>query len=189
MSQELTDLLQRWRAGDKTAERQAFDEIYPILRALARKQLAQPGAYTLQPTDLAHEAYLKLAEQQRMEWQDRGHFLAIAARIVRRVVVDYLRERQALKRGSGEPKLSLDMLSDSDAPAAADSFDWLRLDKILEELEFFDPDGARLVELRYFTGLSVPAIAKAQEVSESTIARQWRATRAWLEFRLADARE
>ncbi len=187
MSQELTDLLHRWRDGDKAAESAAFDEIYPILRALAHKQMAQSRSYTLQPTELAHEAYLKLAEQRRVNWQDRGHFLAIAARIVRRVVIDYLRERQALKRGSSEQKVSLDVLSDSDAPAAADSFDWLRLDKVLEELERFDPEGARLVEQRYFAGLSVPAIAEAWQVSESTIARQWRATRAWLEHRLADA--
>lgn len=186
MNPELTDLLNRWRSGDVEAEAIVVGDIYPVLRALAHRQLSQRQGYTLQPTELAHEAYLRLAKQHRIDWQNRGHFLAIAGRVVRRVVIDYLRERHAQKRGGEQEILSLHDLGDSDLPATSAGFDWLRLDVVLTELEAFDPEGARLVELRYFAGLTVPEIASSQGVSESTVARQWRVTRAWLQQRLAD---
>lgn len=186
MPDSLTDLLNRWRAGEADAERAALDVVYPVLRALAHRQMPAQGGWTLQPTELAHEAYLKLAQQQRVHWQDRGHFYAIAARVVRRVVIDHLRERDALKRGGLAVKIPLDLLSESDAPAAGTDTDWLQLDRVLDELESFDPQGARLVEMRYFTGLPVTEIAAVWQVSEATVARQWRATRAWLQQRLDD---
>lgn len=185
MTADLTKLLQRWQDGDESARAAAMEEVYPLLRALAHRQLNHGASLTLQPTELAHEAYLKLLDQRRIEWQSRGHFYAIAARVVRRVVIDYLRERQAQKRGGGEERLSLEAMDESDHPQAEAGIDWLRLDRVLEELEGFNAEGARLVEQRYFVGMSVPEIAQSWGVSESTIARQWRSVRAWLELRLA----
>jgi len=189
MSFELTQLLTRWRAGDRDAERAVIEEIYPLLRALAHKQLAAGHSCTVQPTELAHEAYLRLRDQRRVDWQDREHFFAIVGRIVRRVVIDHVRERRALKRGVQVQKVSLDMLGDSEPRASIDGEDWLRMDQVLTELEGFDPEGARLVEMRYFVGLSVVEVARSWQVSEATVARQWRATRAWLGLRLAGARD
>jgi len=184
MSTDLTGLLGRWRQGDLSVEGQILEQTYPLLRALVRKQLGSNRAYTMQATELAHEAYLKLAEQKQIDWQSRGHFFAIAGRLVRRVVIDYLRERQAQKRGGAQAAVPLHELDEADCPAEQDQHEWLRLDSVLCELERFDPDGAKLVEQRYFAGLSVPQIAKAAGVSESTIARQWRTVRAWLEARI-----
>lgn len=185
---ELTTMLKQWRGGDRTVERAVLAEIYPLLRGLAHREVPANGNYTLQPTELAHEAYLKLLEQRKIEWQDRGHFYAIAGRLVRQVVIDYLRGRQAHKRGAQADRLPLQDLSESDQPVVAGGIDWLELDGALTELERVDPDAAELVEQRYFVGLSVAAIAEQRGVSEATIARQWRATRAWLEVRLGNMR-
>lgn len=187
MSADLTGLLGRWRQGDLSVEGQILEQTYPLLRALVRKQLGSNRAYTMQATELAHEAYLKLAEQKQIDWQSRGHFFAIAGRLVRRVVIDYLRERQAQKRGGAQAAVPLHELDEADCPAEQDQHEWLRLESVLCELERFDPDGAKLVEQRYFAGLSVPEIAKAAGVSESTVARQWRTVRAWLEARMTQA--
>lgn len=186
---ELTTMLRQWRAGDRSVERAVLDQIYPVLRGLAHRQVPANGAWTLQPTELAHEAYMKLFEQRKMDWQDRGHFFAIAGRLVRQVVIDYLRERQAQKRGGREDKLPLEALSDSEQPQVEAGLDWLELDAALAELELVDASAAELVEQRYFAGLSVPAIAEQRGVSEATVARQWRTTRAWLEVRLAGIRD
>lgn len=187
MTVDLTGLLDRWRCGDRSVESELLGEIYPLLRGLVRKQLGDAEGLTLQPTELAHEAYLKLAAQKRIQWQNRGHFFAIAGRLVRRVVIDYLRERSAQKRGGQEEKIPVHLLGDSDHPAMTMDSEWLRLDQLLAELERFDPEAAQLVEERYFAGLSVAAIAENRGVSESTIARQWRTVRAWLEARMQAA--
>lgn len=184
MSEDLTMLLQQWRSDDPGAGEAAVRALYPMLRALARKQLARSHDLSLQPTELAHEAWLKLDQQKQVHWRNREHFLAIAARLVRRSLIDHVRERGAAKRGGDRVRLTLDALSESEQPVADDDRYWLNLDRVLEELETFDPGAARLVEMRYFVGLSVPAVARTLGVSESTIARQWRTTRAWLEQRL-----
>jgi RNA polymerase sigma factor (TIGR02999 family) len=181
---DLTGLLGRWHAGDRSVENEIFAELYPLLRSLAQRSLGDARGYTVQPTELAHEAYLRLAEQQRVDWKNRGHFFAIAGRVVRRVVIDYLRERGAQKRGAGDDKISLDEINDSDLPLLEAGSDWLRLDLILNDLEKVDPAAARLVEQRYFAGLSVDEIAAAQGVSRSSVNRQWRLVRAWLEASL-----
>lgn len=183
---ELTSMLKQWRAGDRSVERAVLAEIYPLLRGLAHREVPVNSNYTLQPTELAHEAYLKLLDQRKIDWQDRGHFFAIAGRLVRQVVIDYLRERQAHKRGAQAEKLPLQALSESDQPIIEGGMDWLELDAALTELERVDADAAALVEQRYFAGMSVAAIALERGVSEATIARQWRTTRAWLEVRLKD---
>jgi RNA polymerase sigma factor (TIGR02999 family) len=187
MSIDLTQQLRAWYQGDRSGEKRLFDEIYPVLRGIAHRQLQahKAGAMTLQATEVAHEGFMRLFGQQAIDWQTRAQFFAIAATIVRRVVIDYLRERSAQKRGAGVEKISLAVLTDSDSPALADNTeDWIRLDQVLAELEDFDPASAKIVELRYFVGMTVPEIAQLQEISVSSVERQWRTARAWLHQRM-----
>jgi RNA polymerase sigma factor (TIGR02999 family) len=184
LNEELTALLQQWRKGDQAAESELMNAVYPVLRAFAHRQLSASKSMTLQPTELAHEAYFKLAGQRHIDWQNRAHFFSIAARIVRRVVIDYLRERAAEKRGGREQTISLEHLIEMDVPVVECDTDWLRIDKLLTELEVFDADSARLVEMRYFVGLTIEETAMATGASTATLGRQWRTARAWLHQRL-----
>lgn len=184
MNDELTALLRQWRLGDRQAEARLMEVVYPFLRALAHRQLSSDKATTLQPTELAHEAYFRLAGQREVDWQNRGHFFAIAGRVVRRVVIDYLRERGAEKRGRNEVIISLDHIDEADMPTVESELDWLLIDKVLSELEAIDAHSARVVEMRYFVGLSLEETALATGVSRATLVRQWRTARAWLHERL-----
>lgn len=151
--------------------------LYDELRALAGKLLSGRGAaITLHPTSLVHEAYLRLVGQQRMDWQDRLHFFAIAARVMRRVLVDHCRARLAQKRGGA---LLAVELADAAAPAASE-VDVLTVDRLLTQLEGFDPQQARIVELRFFSGLTVEETAEALGISKATVKRDWALAKAWL---------
>lgn len=184
MSGDVTALLKAWSAGDRSVEPDVIAAVYPILRGLARRQLGGQHGMTLQPTELAHEAYFRLAGQREVDWQNRGHFFAIAGRLVRLVVIDYLRARGAEKRGSNEHLVSIDHLDPLDVPSVANDIDWLQIDRLLTDLESVDADSARIVEMRYFVGLSLEEVAAATGVSRATVVRQWRTARAWLHERL-----
>lgn len=187
-AEDLTKMLQHCCAGDKSREAELFGHIYPVLRGMARKQMQVNHGMTLQATDIAHDAFMRLLDQDKANWKTRAQFFAVASTIMRRVVIDYLRERAAIKRGGDVHKLSLDAMTDSDLPAAEQSdTDWLKLDFVLNELEQFDAASARLVEMRYFMGMTVAEICAALNVSTSTIERQWRFTRAWLQQKLIAA--
>ncbi len=181
---EFTALLRQWRAGDQTAEAKLIEAIYPVLRALASRQLSSDKVLTVQPTELAHEAYFRLAGQRHVDWQNRAHFFAIVGRVVRRVVIDYVRERSAEKRGGHERTVSIEHLLEGDVPTVENNVDWLRMDQLLSDLEVFDADSARIVEMRFFVGLSIEETAQAMGVSTATLGRQWRTARAWLHERL-----
>lgn len=185
---ELTQMLRSWCSGDRSQEAALFSAVYPMLRDMAHKQMhGRRDGMTLQATELASEAYLRLIEQQNRNWQSRAQFYALAATIVRRVVIDYLRERAAQKRGGELEKISLTSLSDSDLPVVDSAVDFLRLDQVLIELERFDPVSARIVELRYFIGMTVTEISSALSCSVSTVERQWRTARAWLMMRIENS--
>ena len=186
---ELTQLLRESSAGDRAA----FDRLVPIvydeLRAMAHNRLRAEGAgHTLNTTALVHETYLKLADQSRVEWQNRAHFFAVGARAMRRVLVDHARARNAARRGGGETPVSLDALGDgidalmSDRAAA----EVAALDDALKELTTFDARAAQVVELRFFGGLKHDEVAQALDVSESTARRLWVTARAWLKHALGD---
>jgi RNA polymerase sigma factor (TIGR02999 family) len=181
----VTDLLARWSAGDPEALTELIPVVYQELRQLARYHLSLEGpACTLQATALVHEAYLRLVDQTRMEWSGRAHFFGAAAQVMRRVLVDRARERKAHKRGDGVIPESLDVavgLSQEDA------FDVIALDEALNKLAEFDPSQVRVIELRYFGGLSVKETAAVMEVSEATIKRDWALARAWLYRSLSGA--
>jgi len=173
----ITALLRRWHEGDGDAGNALLPLVYAQLRAIARRQLAgeRPG-HTLVPTDLVHEAYLKLVEGAPPDSQDRIHFYAIAARAMRQVLVDHERHRRAAKRDGGE-RISL---SGSDAADPNQNVDLLALDQALHALEQVDARKARVIELRAFAGLDFNEIAQVLEISRATLARDFRTARAWL---------
>ncbi|WP_407352730.1 ECF-type sigma factor [Luteimonas sp. R10] len=170
-------LLSRWHAGDDDAGREVTALVYPMLRAMAQQALAAGGGrLTLDATELAHEVYLRLLQQDR-RWHNRGHMLAIIAQALRRVVVDLIRYKQAQKRDSGGPLLELDATA---AAVDGGQVRWLALDEALTALEARDPVAARIVEWRYFGGMSNDEIARELGIGVATVGRHWRFARAWL---------
>jgi RNA polymerase sigma factor (TIGR02999 family) len=175
---EVTRLLAAVGAGDRAAIDRLFEVVYAELRRIAQRQLR--GAVreeTLSTTALVHEAYLKLSRDAGWSVRDRGHFFALAARAMRHVLVDHARHRGRAKRGGGAVPLSLD---DALVPAPERAEELLALDGALDRLESADPELARLVEWRFFAGLSVEEVAELLEVSDRTVKRRWRAARAFL---------
>jgi RNA polymerase sigma factor (TIGR02999 family) len=179
LTPSITQLLNAWRAGDAGAADAVFALVYDDLRAVARRQLAalRPGQ-TLAPTALVHEAYMRFTERSAPEVIDRSHFVAVAARAMRNVVVDYLRRRQADKRDPGAPLLTLDA-GDAAAPDRP-QVDLIAMNEALAQLERLDARQARIVELRFFGGLELEEIAGELDVSARTVKRDWRKARAFL---------
>ena len=175
----LTRLLDAWREGDARAGDALFALVYDDLRLLARRQLARLRAgQTLAPTVLVHEAYLKFAERSAPEVVDRSHFLAVAARAMRHVVIDYVRRSRSRKRDAGSPMMVLD--GDA-APANGTSpVDLIALNEALAQLDALDPRQARIVELRFFGGLELEDIATQLDISPRTVKRDWRKARTFL---------
>lgn len=184
---EVTRLLRQLRAGQPEAAGQLIPLIYDELRRIAGAQMARerPG-HTLQATAVVHEAYMRLAGDQEIEWQDRSHFFGIAARTMRRVLLDYARQRRAGKRG-GEAARKVDI--DADLVISDDRLeDVVALDEVLTRLSAMDEQQGRMVELRFFAGLNVEETASAMGISPRTVKREWRLARAWLERELGSAR-
>jgi len=181
--QGITALLQAHRGGDASALDAVFDMLYRELRGLAAQRLARwrPGA-TLTPTVLVHEAWLRLAGASALAFNDRGHFLACAARAMRHVLLDAARARGAGKRGSGALAITL-----TDNIAASTPLDVLDVERALVELEALDPALGELVELRFFAGLSVEDVAALRGVTARTVYRHWEQARAFLQVQLEDA--
>ena len=176
---QVTELLHAWGAGDVAASDALVALVYTELRRQARRALRREGVgHTLQATALVHEAWLRLDAQHQARWESRTQFLAVAAQMMRRVLVDHARTRRALRRGGGETQLTLG--NAEHAVAAAENVDVLALDDALARLATLDPRKARLVELRYFAGLSIPEAAAALGVSQATIGREWAVARMWL---------
>lgn len=179
MANEVTQLLQQMGQPDKETNRDALDKLLPIvyneLRRLAASFLRREHAVSLQTTELVHEAYFKLTHQKKVDWENRGQFFAIAAQAMRRILIDAARQRHALKREA--EKVSLD---DSPTISVEINQELLELDKALIELEEFDADQCRIVELRYFAGLTVEETAEVLKISPSTVKREWVIARAWL---------
>jgi RNA polymerase sigma factor (TIGR02999 family) len=183
-SGEITALLAQWRTGDPHAAQRLVPIIYGELRALADRYLRRERAdHTLQATALAHEAYVRLVGQHAT-WENRAHFFGVAAALMRRILVDHARRKRAGKRGGPQPRVPLDERIDIDDQR---SVELIALDDALKSLAGLDPQHARIVELRFFTGLTFDEIAAVLGVSESTVKREWRLARAWLERELSAA--
>jgi RNA polymerase sigma factor (TIGR02999 family) len=174
----ITQLLIKWRNGDQAALNELVPQIYDELRRLAKHYLRQerPG-HTLRTTALVHEAYLRLVDEKDVDWQNRAHFFGIAAVRMRHILVEYARSRQAAKRGGGEFRVSL---SEADRLAEEPDVSLLALDEALERLEALDPHKSRIVELRYFGGLTIEETAEVLKISPATVKRDWSMARAWL---------
>ncbi len=180
-SPDITQLIERWKTGDRVAENALIAAIYPLLRGLAQKLLnSNPAVLTLSATDLAHEAYLRLSEQRVINWSNRDHFFAIAATVLRRVVVDYLRERAAEKRSGGKILIGLDNHDSEELIEASSAIDWIAMDQALQALEKLDAECARVVELKLFSTLTADQIALQLGSSTATIGRHWRFAKSWL---------
>ena len=175
----ITQMLIELTDGNKEVVNQILPHIYDELRKLASSYLRKERSnHTLQPTALVHEAYMKLIDQNRVKWQNRAHFFGIAAQVMRRILMDHARKHQADKRGGEFEKLPIEeeiLIVSQDKSA-----ELIALDEALEELAKIDPDKARIVELRYFGGLSVEETAEALDVSPQTVLRDWKLARAWL---------
>jgi len=171
-------LLQRWSEGDPAAGEQLTPLVYSELRRMAKGRLRREDRErSLQSSDLVHEAYLRLVEQDRARWKDRAHFFAICAQIMRRILVDHARARHRTKRGGGATLLEL-----NEAIRTPDSsgYDVIALDDALNTLSQMDPQHGRVVELRFFAGLSIDETAEAMHLSKATVNRYWVVARAWL---------
>lgn len=174
----VTELLQRWGQGDSTALEKLLPLVYNELRRIADRQLRRERPnHTLQPTALVHEVYLKLVDQNRIEWQNRAQFYAVAAQLIRRILVDHVRYRRTAKRGAGAVTLTLE---DAVFEPAGKDIDLIKLDDALFSLSRKDEQQSRVVEMRFFGGLSIEETAEALGVSASTVKRDWLAAKAWL---------
>lgn len=177
---DLTALLVKWLAGDQQALELLLPLAYQELRRIAARQLHDERAqHTLVPTALVHELYLRLVDQRRASWENRAQFFGVAAQLMRRILVDHARARRAGKRGGLAPLLSLDGL-DVPEPDVRALDDVIAIDEALEHLAARDPEQARIVELRFFAGLSVEEVAHLVGRSARTVKREWRLARAWL---------
>lgn len=182
-SRDVTQLLVAWRAGDEDALPSLVPLVYRELRQIAARYLARErGGHLLQSTALVHEAFLKLVDQTRVDWQNRAHFYGVAAQLMRRILVDQARYHKRQKRGGSAVALSLtDAAADVVAPQSeVHPVDALALDRALTKLESLDPTQARVVELRFFGGLSIEETASVLAVSSGTVKRERAVARAWL---------
>jgi RNA polymerase sigma factor (TIGR02999 family) len=183
---DVTELLLAWNTGDRTALERLMPLVYQELRRLAGGYMRSenPG-HSLQATALVNEAYIRLVDQQRVDWKNRAHFFGAAAQIIRRVLVDHARTRGRLKRGGDEVRVTFD---EESAPRSEVQWDLIALDDALNQLAKLDPQQARVVELRYFTGLSIEETAEALGISPATVKRDWATARAWLFREMTDGR-
>jgi RNA polymerase sigma factor (TIGR02999 family) len=183
-SQQITHLLNQWSNGDA----EVLDDLMPLVYSELRRQASgylrrERSNHTLQPTALINEAYLKLIDQRDVKWQNRAHFFAIAAQAMRRILVDYARERHRAKRGGAAENLPLDEALT--IVSREKSIDLVALDEALNKLATFDERQAKVVELRYFSGLSIDETAEVLNVSNVTIRRDWNMAKAWLHQEVA----
>jgi RNA polymerase sigma factor (TIGR02999 family) len=172
----ISGLLERWSQGEKQAYDQLLTRLYGDIHAIAVRQLHQERFLTIRPTALVHEVYLRLGELRQMRWQDRAHFLSMAARVARQALVDEARRRRAEKRDGGAAVT----LSDTNIGASDASYDALDVDSLLTELQRFDDVAAEIVSLRVFGGMSIEEAAEVLNISVATVNRRWVTGKAWL---------
>ena len=179
----ITQLLVDWEKGDQAAMEKLMPLVYSELRRLATNYLRRERAgHTLQPTALVNEAYLKLVDQRNARWQNRAHFFGIAAQLMRRILVDHARQRKAVKRGGADQqRLSI---TSAETVIKQPEIDLLALNEAMDELAQMDPQQGRIVELKFFGGLSIEEIAEVLSIGHATVERDWKMARAWLRKQL-----
>ena|SRR5438105_1844474 len=180
-SAQITVLLHEWQGGDRAALDRLIPLVYNELHVIASRHLAHEWRnVTLQTTGLVNEAYMKLIDQRNVDWQNRAQFFAIAAQVMRRILLDAARRRLREKRGAGVVPVPLDGLAIGAPEPGTDPVDVVAIDRALHDLEALDPDQARIVELRFFGGLSVEETALVVGVSPATVKREWAVAKGWL---------
>lgn len=178
---EITRILQEWQGGSREAFNRLIPIVYNELRVLASRQLAREWRRDrLQTTAMVNEAYVKLFGQREVDWQNRGHFFAIAAQMMRRILVDHARRELREKRGPGVVHVELNEAATTPAGGAVDALDALAIDRALQKLEELDPDQGRIVEMRFFAGLTIEETAAALGISTGTVKREWSIAKGWL---------
>jgi RNA polymerase sigma factor (TIGR02999 family) len=183
---EITQLLLKWNGGGDASADELLSAVYAELHRQAARAMRREGPeHTLQATALVHEAYLRLVDQRRVEWRNRAHFFGIAAQMMRRILVDHARGRDAAKRGGGVASVTLTDAHAVAEGAADDAVDVLALHDALERLAALDADQARIVTLRYFGGMNIEETAEVMGVSPATVKREWAVARAWLKRELS----
>ena len=186
MSTEVSELLQAWNDGDVAARDRLMPLVFDDLKAIARNHYERESqGHTLQPTALVNELYMKFQKQRRVQWRNRREFFAVSANMIRRILVDHARKRQAAKRGDGGPKISFE-----------EALGWtidepmlVALDDALRDLALVDPRGSRVVELHVFGGLTFVEVAEELQVARATVMRDWQHARLWLRRHLSDEEE
>ncbi len=188
-SPDVTQYLLDWGAGDQQALDRLMPVVYGELYRLGRSYMRREGPdHTLQATALINEAYLQLIRQRRVSWQDRSHFFAVAATMMRRILLHHAERKQAAKRGGSQPVVNLDEAVIGTVIGGNEpSIDLFALDRAIEELQQLDPRSGRVVELKFFAGLTAKEIAEVLKISEATVKREWRMARAWLQRHLGQA--
>jgi RNA polymerase sigma factor (TIGR02999 family) len=186
----VTELLLSWGQGDTAALERLMPLLYDDLRRVARRHLRRERPeHTLQPTALVHEVFLRLVDVNRMTVKNRTHFFALSARLMRQVLVDHARRQRAGKRGGGATVVGLSEAAGAAGPGSTSGVDVLALDEALDALSALDVQQCRVVELRFFAGLSIPEAAEALAVSTATVEREWAMAKAWLHQRLSTPQE
>lgn len=181
-TQDVTQVLRELSDGQETAPERLMPLVYDELRKLAQGYLrGEQSDHTLQATALVHEAYMRLVDWKNVSWQNRAHFFALAAQVMRRILVDHAREKQAQKRGGGLTKIALE--GAISFPQQRE-FDLVALDDALEALAELDPAQSKIVELRFFGGLTIDETAEAMRISPATVKREWKMAKAWLHKRI-----
>ena len=181
---DITELLAAWRGGDREAAERLVDSVYPEIKRIAQRAAAMEEDLSLQATELVHEAFIRLSSGPQPEWLGRKHFYVLAARVIRRVLIDHARRKAARKRDPSRRQLEIlerPVIERHRDPRVAE------LQAPLEELAVLDPTAARVIDLRFFVGLSVNETAAVLEIGRATVSRKWRSARAWLHGRLRDA--
>jgi RNA polymerase sigma factor (TIGR02999 family) len=182
--QEITALLDDWGRGDRAALDKLTPLVYAELRRIARRQMShEREGHTLQATALVNEAFIRISGQENFSWQNRAHFYAVCAQVMRHILIDHARANARDKRGGGAIHVSLD---EAAVLAGGQETDFLALDDALRALEAFDPQKGRIVELRYFAGLTIEETAEVLQISPTTVRREWRRAKAWLYRALAE---
>ena len=187
LTEEITQLLMNWSQGDKAALDQLVPLVYPELRRLAKRHMARESPeHTLQTSALINEAYLKLIDQQSVPWQNRSHFFAVAAQVMRHILIDHARRQHYDKRGAGAQHIPLDEAAIVQQGRAAQL---VALDEALNALADLDPRRSQIIELRFFGGLSAEEIAEVMKISPATVQREWQAAKAWLHHMMTSGQQ
>ncbi len=177
---EIDQWLNQWSNGDESVENKLIQALYPHIHKMAHYQLKTDSASALQTTEIVSEAFIKLNDQKSVKWENKTHFLAITAKVIRAVIIDHYRAEYSQKRGGHEQHLTLERIKEFIEEPSTQDMNWLELDQLLSELNTIDPEAAQVVEYKIFGGMTIPEMAETLGVSESSVSRNWQFAKSWM---------